>query len=77
MKSRNFREGRYCGYTTSPRGEGRCHIRSQNGRQVSAGAAARVAVACLTSEAEERRQMVLATRIMDEDRGVLRALARR
>jgi hypothetical protein len=77
MKSRNSREGRYCGYTTSPRDEGRRHVRSKTARQVSAGAAARAVVARLTSEAEERHQMVLAARIMDEDKDMLRELARR
>lgn len=77
MKSRNEREGRYCGRTTSANGALRCHVRSQTGHQVSAGTAARAVVARLLSKAEERRQMVLAARIMDEDRSVLRALARR
>lgn len=69
--------GCYCGYTTSPLGKGRRHVRSQTARQVSAGTAARAMVARLTSEAEERRQMVLAARIMGEDRVVLRELAKR
>lgn len=34
-------------------------------------------IARLPSTAEERRQMVLATRIMDEDKELLRELARR
>lgn len=77
MKSRNSREGRYCGYTTSPSGEDRRHVRSQIGCLVSAEAAARAMVARLTSEAEEYYQVALAARIMDEDRHVLRELARR
>jgi hypothetical protein len=76
MKSRNAREGRYCGSTTAPHGNGRHHIRSRT-RQVSAGAAARAVVARLVSQAEERRQTALATRIMDEDRTLLRELAKR
>lgn len=75
MKSRNIREGHYCGCTTALHG-GHRHIRSRT-RQVSAGAAARTVVARLVSEAEYRRQMALAARIMDEDRDALRELARR
>jgi hypothetical protein len=74
MKSRNTREGHYCGCTTAPDGSGRRHIRFRT-RQVSAGAAAKAVVARLVSEAEERRQMVLAAHIMAEDRHMLRELA--
>jgi hypothetical protein len=77
MKSRNDREGRYCGCTPSPDGKGRRHVRSQVGDQVAAGAAARAVVARVVSEAEYRRQMALATRIMNEDKDTLRELARR
>jgi len=77
MKSRNDREGRYCGRTTSANGRSRCHVRSQTGHQVSAGTAARTVVARHVSDAEYRRQMALAARIMDEDRDALRELARR
>lgn len=76
MKSRNSREGRYCGRTIAPDGPGRRHVRSQT-RQVGAGAAARAVVDRLVSEAEERRQMALAARIMAEDKAVRRELARR
>lgn len=77
MKSRNFREGHYCGCAPSPDRKGRRHVRSQVDHQVTAGAATRAVVARVVSEAEERRQMALATRIMDEDRIVLRELAKR
>jgi hypothetical protein len=77
MKSRNDREGRYCGCTPSPNGKGRRHVRSQVGALVAAGAAAKAVVAHLVSEAEYRRQMALVARIMDEDRDMLRELARR
>jgi hypothetical protein len=77
MKSRNDREGRYCGCTPSPDGKGRRHVRSQVVDQVAAGAAARAVVARVVSEGEYRRQMALATRIMDEDKDTLRELARR
>jgi nucleotidyltransferase/DNA polymerase involved in DNA repair len=77
MKSRNDREGRYCGRTTSANGTSRCHVRSQTAHQVSAGTAARAMVARLVSKAEERRQMALAVRIMDEDSDLLRELAKR
>jgi hypothetical protein len=63
--------------TTALHGEGRRHLRSQTGRQVSSGAAARPIVARLVTEDEERRQMALAARIMDKDRDVLRELAKR
>lgn len=76
MKSRNTREGHYCGRTTAPHGSGRHHVRSRT-RQVSAGAAAKVVVARLVSEAKERRQMALVARLMAEDKAVLRELARR
>jgi hypothetical protein len=77
MKSRNYREGSYCGRTTSANGTTRSHDRSQTSHHVSAGTAARAVVARLVSRAEERRQMALAARIMEEDRNALRELARR
>lgn len=75
MKSRNSREGHYCGCTTAPHG-GRRHVRSRT-HQVSAGAAAKAVVARLVTEAEERRQMVLAARIMGKERDMLRELVKR
>jgi hypothetical protein len=76
MHSRNSREGRNCGYTAAPDEEGRRHVRSQTGHQVSASAATRTVVARLVLKAEEWRQMALVAHIMDEDRNALRELTR-
>jgi 5-carboxymethyl-2-hydroxymuconate isomerase len=74
MKSRNSREGRYCGRTPAPDGSGRRHIRSRT-RQVSAGAAIRAVLTRIVAEAEERRQIALVAHIRDEDGDVVRELA--
>jgi hypothetical protein len=77
MQSRNSRgQGSYCDRTTTPQGEDRRHVRLRT-RQVSANAATMVVTARLASTAEERHQMALAVRIMNEDRHVLRELNRR
>lgn len=76
MNSRNSREGHYCGRTTAPQGKGRRHVRSQT-LQVSASTAAMTVAARLTADAVERHQMALVARIMDEDKELLRELARR
>lgn len=68
MKSRNFREGYYCGSMASPIGKRRCHVRSKT-RQISSGVATKTVTARLVSKAEERHQQALVERIMTESRG--------
>jgi hypothetical protein len=68
MKSRNFREGRYCGCMASPVGKRRYHVHANAG-QISSGAATNIVTARLVSKAEEKYQMALVARIMTKENG--------
>jgi hypothetical protein len=70
MKSRNSREGHYCGRSTSPDGKGSRHVRSKIAK-VSAGTATLIVVRRLASKFTEQGQMDLMVRIMDEDEEML------
>lgn len=68
MKSRNSREGFYCGCMASPVGKRRCHVRSQT-RQIGSGAATKTVTTRLVSKAEERHRIALVAQIIAEGRG--------
>jgi hypothetical protein len=68
MKSRNFREGHYCGCMASPVGKRRYHVRANTG-QISSGAATKIVTARLVSKAEEKYQMTLVAKIKIKEGG--------